>query len=111
MCTPFSLTLQKIEIQFQTNYLSHFYLTTLLLPTLKSTAYSPSTTPNTVRIVNLSSDGHAKLAPKEGTPFSDINMESKSTWAGYGMSKLANVLHAKELARRYGSPVTSNSHP
>ena len=30
-------------------------------------------------------------------------MESKSTWARYGMSKLGNVLHAKELARRYGS--------
>ena len=31
-----------------------------------------------------------------------MNMESKSTWARYGMSKLANVLHAKELAACYG---------
>jgi NAD(P)-dependent dehydrogenase (short-subunit alcohol dehydrogenase family) len=103
MCTPFSLSPQGIETQFQTNYLSHFYLTSLLLPTLQSTASNPSTSPNTVRIVNVSSEGHAKLAPKEGIPFDDMNMESKSTWARYGMSKLANVLHAKELARRYGN--------
>jgi NAD(P)-dependent dehydrogenase (short-subunit alcohol dehydrogenase family) len=103
MCTPFFLSPQNIETQFQTNYLSHFYLTSLLLPTLQSTVSSPSTAPGTVRIVNVSSDGHAKLAPKEGVPFEAMNMESKSTWARYGMSKLGNVLHAKELARRYGS--------
>jgi NAD(P)-dependent dehydrogenase (short-subunit alcohol dehydrogenase family) len=102
MCTPFSLTSQNIETQFQTNYLSHFYLTSILLSTLQSTTSSPSALPGRVRIINVSSDGHAKLAPKEGIPFSDMNMESKSTWARYGMSKLANVLHAKELARRYG---------
>ena len=108
MCTPFSLSPQSIETQFQTNYLSHFYLTSLLLPTLQSTASSLNTAPGTVRIVNVSSDGHSKLAPKEGIPFEDMNMESKSTWARYGMSKLANVLHAKELARRYGSSSSSS---
>lgn len=116
MCTPFALSPQGIETQFQTNYLSHFYLTSLLLPTLQSTASKPSTPPNTVRIVNVSSDGHAKLAPREGIPFDDMNMESKSTWARYGMSKLANVLHAKELARRYGNAkgggiIAASLHP
>ena len=51
MCTPFSLTLQGFESQFQTNYLSHFYLTSLLLPTLRSTAdFSPV---KTVSVVNV----------------------------------------------------------
>ncbi|KAG0649124.1 putative oxidoreductase [Hyphodiscus hymeniophilus] len=102
MCTPFSLTAQRVEAQFQTNYLAHFYLTQLLLPTLQSTSRSLDTLLGTIRIVNVSSDGHAKLTPKEGIPFSDMTMEHVSTWTRYGVSKLAQVLHAKEVARRYG---------
>jgi NAD(P)-dependent dehydrogenase (short-subunit alcohol dehydrogenase family) len=102
MCTPYSETKQGFETQFQTNYLSHYLLTRMLLPTLISTA---ETSPKgTVRIVNVSSDGHAKLAPKEGILFADkCHAKEASTWTRYGMSKLANVLHTKELARKYGS--------
>jgi NAD(P)-dependent dehydrogenase (short-subunit alcohol dehydrogenase family) len=64
-----------------------------------------------VRIVNVSSDGHAKLAPKEGIVFSDMNMKNFSVWARYGHSKLANVLHAKELAKRYPDILTFSLHP
>jgi NAD(P)-dependent dehydrogenase (short-subunit alcohol dehydrogenase family) len=101
MCTPYSETKQGFEIQFQTNYLAHYLLTSLLLPTLISTAEnSPQ---GTVRIVNVSSDGHAKLAPKEGILFEDkCRAKEVSTWTRYGMSKLANVLHTKEIASRYG---------
>lgn len=101
MCVPYSETKQGFEIQFQTNYLAHYLLTRLLLPTLVSTAEeSPA---GTVRIVNVSSDGHAKLAPKEGILFDDkCHAKDAGTWTRYGMSKLANVLHTKELARRYG---------
>jgi NAD(P)-dependent dehydrogenase (short-subunit alcohol dehydrogenase family) len=83
------------------NYISHFLLTQLLLPTLLSTVSASA--PGTVRIINVSSDGHAKLAPKQGIVFDDINLKPASTWTRYGQSKLANVLHAKELARRYGT--------
>jgi NAD(P)-dependent dehydrogenase (short-subunit alcohol dehydrogenase family) len=100
MCTPYSETAQGIEIQFQTNYLSHFYLTQLLLPTILTTSQTAEN--RTVRIVNVSSSGHAKLAPNSGTSFDDLNLKTASTWTRYGHSKLANVLHAKELARRYG---------
>jgi NAD(P)-dependent dehydrogenase (short-subunit alcohol dehydrogenase family) len=101
MCSPYSETKQGFEVQFQTNYVSHYLLTRLLLPVLISTAEnSPK---GTVRIVNVTSDGHAKLAPKEGIIFEDRCRAKKvSTWTRYGMSKLANVLHTKELARRYG---------
>jgi NAD(P)-dependent dehydrogenase (short-subunit alcohol dehydrogenase family) len=85
----------------QVNYISHFLLTQLLLPTLLSTVSASA--PGTVRIIDVSSDGHAKLAPKQGIVFDDINLKSASTWTRYGQSKLANVLHAKELARRYGT--------
>ncbi|PVH77264.1 retinol dehydrogenase [Cadophora sp. DSE1049] len=97
-----NLTPQGIETQLQTNYLSHRLLTSLLLPTLLSTANNPRTPANAVRIINVSSDGHAKLAPKHGINFEDMNMESASTWTRYGHSKLCQVLHAKALAERYG---------
>jgi NAD(P)-dependent dehydrogenase (short-subunit alcohol dehydrogenase family) len=112
MCTPYSETKQGFEIQFQTNYLSHYLLTRLLLPTLISTA--ENSRKGTVRIVNVSSVGHAKLAPKEGILLRDkCRANDVSTWTRYGMSKLANVLHTKELARRYGASgiVTTCLHP
>ncbi|KAK7853784.1 short-chain dehydrogenase TIC 32, chloroplastic [Quercus suber] len=67
------------------------------------------------RIVNLSSDGH-RYAYREGIRFDKINDESgyNSIYA-YGQSKLSNILHANELARRLkeeGVEITANSlHP
>jgi NAD(P)-dependent dehydrogenase (short-subunit alcohol dehydrogenase family) len=101
MCAPYSETKQGFEIQFQTNYLAHYLLTSLLLPPLVLT--TRDSTAGTVRIVNVSSDGHVKLAPKEGILFDGkCHAKDAGTWTRYGMSKLANVLHTKELARRYG---------
>jgi NAD(P)-dependent dehydrogenase (short-subunit alcohol dehydrogenase family) len=95
----------------QTNYLSHFLLTHLLLPTLLSTAITSP--PGTVRIVNVSSSGHAQLAPKDGTNLDDLNLKDKSTWTRYGHSKLCQVLHAKYLAEKFGSKglVAVSLHP
>lgn len=111
MCAPFSLTKDIIEIQLQTNYLAHFHLTSLLLPVLLSTASASQ--PNTVRIINISSDAHRKLAPKAGFEFSEFNLERASTWTRYGQSKFAQVVHAKELARRFGERglVALSVHP
>jgi NAD(P)-dependent dehydrogenase (short-subunit alcohol dehydrogenase family) len=85
----------------QTNYLSHFLLTHLLLPTLLSTA--ATSTPGTVRIINVSSSGHAQLAPKDGINFDDLKLKDQSTWTRYGHSKLCQVLHAKSLAEKFTS--------
>lgn len=92
------------------NYIGHFLLTKLLLPVLLKT--SESVPEGSVRIVNVSSDGHAKLAPKQGIVFSDMNMKNDySVWARYGHSKLANVLHSKELAKRYAKIMSISLHP
>jgi NAD(P)-dependent dehydrogenase (short-subunit alcohol dehydrogenase family) len=91
------------------NYIGHFLFTELLLPMLQRTIEKADK--GSVRIVNVSSDGHAKLAPKEGIVFSDMNMKNFSVWARYGHSKLANVLHAKELAKRYPDILTFSLHP
>jgi NAD(P)-dependent dehydrogenase (short-subunit alcohol dehydrogenase family) len=82
--------------------MSHFLLTKELLPTLQATAASSLS--GEVRVVNISSFGYS-MAPKGGIAFNDIGLESSkgSLWALYGQSKLANILHAKEIARLYGT--------
>ncbi|MBA0825398.1 hypothetical protein Goarm_021991, partial [Gossypium armourianum] len=67
------------------------------------------------RIVNVSSIGH-RFTYSEGIRFDKINDESGySSWYAYGQSKLATILHAKELSRRLkedGVEITANSlHP
>ncbi|KAK3171956.1 hypothetical protein OEA41_004040 [Lepraria neglecta] len=55
MATPYALTSDGYETQWQTNYLSPFFLIKLLLPTLSSTA-AGITSQNRVRIMHVSSD-------------------------------------------------------
>jgi NAD(P)-dependent dehydrogenase (short-subunit alcohol dehydrogenase family) len=65
------------------------------------------------RVVVVSSDAH-KRAPKEGIQFDNLSGErGYSPWGAYGQSKLANLLFAKQLAKRMaGSHRTANSlHP
>ncbi|KAE8729947.1 Short-chain dehydrogenase TIC 32 [Hibiscus syriacus] len=90
----------------------HFLLTHLLLDTMKKTARARK---REGRIINVSSEAH-RYTYKEGILFDKINDQSGySSFAAYGQSKLANVLHANELARRLkedGADITANSlHP
>lgn len=112
MACPFQLSEDGIELQFATNHLGHFLLTNLLLDKLKATAKE---TGIQGRIINVSSTAHRR-APKEGIQFDKINDKSSySPFQAYGQSKLANILHANELARRLKDEeanVTVNSlHP
>ncbi|XP_065855906.1 short-chain dehydrogenase TIC 32, chloroplastic-like [Euphorbia lathyris] len=109
---PFSLSQDNIELHFATNHLGHFLLTDLLLETMKNTSRESNTEG---RIVNVASVGHDTVYP-EGIRFDRINDQSGYTpFRGYGQSKLANILHANELARRLkedGVDITANSlHP
>jgi NAD(P)-dependent dehydrogenase (short-subunit alcohol dehydrogenase family) len=77
------------ERQFGTNHLGHFALTGLLMPALLK-AQAP-------RVVTV-----ASLAHRNGKMDWD-NLEgekSYSPWGAYNMSKLANILFARELDRR-----------
>ncbi|XP_030551664.1 short-chain dehydrogenase TIC 32, chloroplastic-like [Rhodamnia argentea] len=112
MACPFALSQDNIELQFATNHIGHFLLTNLLLDTMKKTAQESHAEG---RIVNLSSGGH-RFTYREGIRFDKINNESEyNTIQAYGQSKLANILHASELARRLkeeGVQITANSlHP
>jgi NAD(P)-dependent dehydrogenase (short-subunit alcohol dehydrogenase family) len=100
MGIPYSESPQGYESQWATNYMGHYLLTRLLLPTLLATA---ATSPKgSVRIVNVSSNGHELFPPKPGIDFEDVNLKNATAMTRYGQSKLANVLHAKEIAERYG---------
>ncbi|EEF31050.1 short-chain dehydrogenase TIC 32 B, chloroplastic [Ricinus communis] len=112
MFCPYQLSEDGIEIQFATNHIGHFLLTNLLLEKMKETA---RTTGIEGRIVNLSSIAHIHTY-KGGILFDDLNNKrSYSDKRAYGQSKLANILHAKELNRRFqeeGVNITANAvHP
>lgn len=88
------LTKQGFELTFGVNHLGHFLLTQLLLPRLLQQPGS--------RVVNVSSKAHYNAS---GIDFGELRQPGKGFGAlhAYSVSKLANVLHAKELARRYGA--------
>jgi NAD(P)-dependent dehydrogenase (short-subunit alcohol dehydrogenase family) len=110
MALPHYLTVDGYEIQFATNHLGHFLLTKLLLPMLQSTAdRSPV---GSVRVVNVASIGHN--AAWNGLDFSDLPKQLEMSWSRlipYGMSKLANILHARSLAKRYPDVLSVSAHP
>lgn len=94
---------QGLELQFLTNHIGHFILVTGLLDILSDDG----------RVVMLSSGAHT-AAHKEGIQFDNLSGEKDySGWRAYGQSKLANLLFARELARRFeGSNKTANAlHP
>ncbi|GJR60329.1 short-chain dehydrogenase TIC 32, chloroplastic-like protein [Tanacetum coccineum] len=107
--TPYMLSKDNIELQFATNYVGHFYLTNLLLDTMKETANKSN---KEGRVLNVSSRRH-QISYPEGIRFDQINSHSGyDALSAYGQSKLANVLHANELARRLkedGVKITANS--
>jgi NAD(P)-dependent dehydrogenase (short-subunit alcohol dehydrogenase family) len=103
MALPPGLTADGHEIQFGTNILSHALLIKLLLPLMLTTAKQPSAD---VRIVLLTSEGYA-FHPCGGIVFRDLKTSQSGIgllgpWQRYGQSKLAMLLHARELATRYG---------
>ncbi|XP_010919277.1 short-chain dehydrogenase TIC 32 B, chloroplastic [Elaeis guineensis] len=88
-----------IEMTFATNYLGHFLLTKLLLDKMVETA---RVTGIQGRIVNVSSNihgwfsgdviGYLDLITRKRIPYDATK--------AYALSKLANVLHTKELSER-----------
>ncbi|MCA9968992.1 MAG: SDR family oxidoreductase [Anaerolineales bacterium] len=96
------LSADGIEKTFALNHLGYFLLTTLLLDMLRASAPA--------RIINVSSDAHFQGQ----LDFDDLQLENGyAGFRAYSLSKLANVLFTRELARRLaGSGVTANAmHP
>jgi NAD(P)-dependent dehydrogenase (short-subunit alcohol dehydrogenase family) len=89
MAPPRRRTADGFELQFGTNHLGHFLLTTLLLDSMEGR--------DDARVVTLSSTAHkmGRIA------FDNLNGDRHYfRWFAYGQSKLANLLFALELDRR-----------
>lgn len=109
MAEPYYETKDGYEIQFGTNHMGHFLLTKLLLPAVSLAAETAD--PGSVRIVNLSSIGH--MASVNGINLKDIHAQLACghTLQRYSLSKLANMQHARALAKRYPKIVCVSAHP
>ncbi|KAK9371743.1 uncharacterized protein V1513DRAFT_428251 [Lipomyces chichibuensis] len=111
MALPPGLTEDGYEVQFGTNHMGHALLVKLLLPTLLRTAEMAD---SDVRIIFLTSTAF-RTHPKGGVVFKDLRTTQDSgvvgQWYRYGQSKLANILYAAELARRYPNITTVSIHP
>jgi NAD(P)-dependent dehydrogenase (short-subunit alcohol dehydrogenase family) len=90
MALPYARTADGFEMQFGTNHLGHFALTGLLMPAILA---SPG-----ARVVVVSSGAHA---PGK-IDFDNLDgTKSYGAWRAYAQSKLANLLFAYELQRRF----------
>lgn len=99
------LTRDGFELQFGVNHLGHFELTRLLLGRLRGSGRA--------RIVNVSSIAHRRAT--RGIDFERLRVRTPS-FSGlpeYAVSKLANVLFTRSLAKRLqGTGVTTYAlHP
>jgi NAD(P)-dependent dehydrogenase (short-subunit alcohol dehydrogenase family) len=88
-----------LELMFATNHLSYFVLTNLLLERLRAAGAA--------RIVSTASEAHRRAR------LDFDRLQDQKGMAGYGTTKLCNILFTRELARRIaGSGVTANClHP
>jgi dehydrogenase/reductase SDR family protein 13 len=100
-----ALSRQGFDLTYAVNYIGPFLLTSLLLPRLQQ---SP-----TARIVNVSSNAHFRVKQMDWSVLERRATPKLSALADYAATKLMNVLHARELARRLaGTSVTTFAcHP
>lgn len=98
-------TKDGFELAFGTNHVGHYLWTEKLLPLVKRATQG--------RIVNVASSAH--YGAKKGIDWEAVRRPTAtfSAFPEYCVSKLANVLHAAELARRLeGTAVTTYAlHP
>jgi retinol dehydrogenase 12 len=100
-----ALSRDGFDLTYATNHIGPFLLTNLLLPRLRAA-------PNG-RIVNVSSIAHAGVKRLDWSGLERRTQPKRSAFPDYAVTKLMNVLHAKELARRLaGTRVTTSAlHP
>lgn len=90
MSPRFRTTQDGFELQFGTNHLGHFALTGLLLEPLLAT--------RDARVVTVASAAHIKA----NINFDHLHdISGYHRWKSYGQSKLANLVFAYELSRRF----------
>ncbi len=95
-CAEYRLTSDGNEYTLAGNHFGHFLLTQQLLPALSSTALARGK--GKVRVITVSSTGH-EYCP--GIDWDDLTLAGHYVpGEAYCRAKLANILFARELARR-----------
>ncbi len=92
MMTPEATTADGLELQLGTNHLGHFAFTGLLLDGLLAA--------DAARVVTVASGAH-HMGRMDFDDLQQQQREGYDSAAQYGRSKLANVLFALELQRRF----------
>jgi dehydrogenase/reductase SDR family protein 13 len=90
-----ALSRDGFDLTYATNHIGPFLLTRLLLPRLSEASDA--------RIVNVASAAHMQVKHLDLAVLSRRASASRSGFAAYAATKLMNILHAKELARRMAS--------
>lgn len=101
----FALSRDGFDLTYATNHLGPFLLTSLLLPALRE---APA-----ARIVNVASAAHLRVRRIDWSRLERRATPRFSGFDDYAVTKLMNVVHAKQLARRLAdSAVTTYAlHP
>ncbi|GAY47337.1 hypothetical protein CUMW_103810 [Citrus unshiu] len=87
----------KIEMTFATNYLGHYLLTEMVLEKMIETA---AETGVQGRIINLSSVIHSWVKRDDFCFTRLLNPKNYNGTCAYAQSKLATIMHAKEMSRQ-----------
>ncbi|KAL2289429.1 hypothetical protein FJTKL_01719 [Diaporthe vaccinii] len=93
MAVPYQLTGDGSESQFQTNHLSHFLFTNLIMDKILAS--------KAPRVVHVSSGVH-RIGHIRWTDYNFNEGKHYQRWLSYGQSKTANALTALALAERLG---------
>jgi len=93
------------HLTYAVNHLGPFLLTQLLLPRLQAAPQG--------RVVNVASAAHGAVKQIDWTLLTTSPSRQRGTFLDYATTKLMNILHAQELARRLaGTRVTAAAlHP
>jgi dehydrogenase/reductase SDR family protein 13 len=88
------LSADGFDLTYATNHIGPFLLTNLLLPAIQRAPQG--------RIVNVASVAHLSAKGIDWSLLERRTEPRRARFADYAITKLMNVLHAKELARRLG---------
>jgi dehydrogenase/reductase SDR family protein 13 len=100
-----ALSQDGFDLTYATNHIGPFLFTNLLVPRLRESARG--------RVVNVASGAHKMVKRIDWSVLERRTTPQRSAFTDYAVTKLMNVLHAKELARRLaGTRVTTYAlHP
>lgn len=108
MDTPYRLTCDGFELQFQTNFLSHFYLTQLLIDTVLK-----SDNPKIINVCSASAEKGSISSVHELAFISRVEESNYDAMRSYRVSKLAQQVSVLHMSRqeRYNKIKFSLIHP